>query len=87
MAVEETQDDITEADEETPEPETQADPDETGDQPAEEGEAGARRGSWRVPLCCTPSRSLITSTGSGTAKAALAVGLAMRDLDQGKFDL
>lgn len=39
MAVEETQDDITEAGEDTPEPDTQADPDETGDQPAEEGEA------------------------------------------------
>ena len=38
MAVEETQDDITERDEETPEPEAQADPEETGDQPAEEGE-------------------------------------------------
>ena len=42
--------------------------------------AGARRGSWSIPRCCTPSRSLTTSTGSGTAKAALAVGLAMRDL-------
>lgn len=39
MAVEEMeQDDITEAEEETPEPEAQADPDDTGDQPAEEGE-------------------------------------------------
>ena len=32
--------------------------------------AGARRGSWSVPQCCTPSRPLTTSTGSGTAKAA-----------------
>ena len=39
MAVEEMdQDDITEAEEETPEPEAQADPEETGDQPAEKGE-------------------------------------------------